>query len=74
MLEHKEDYQKITDIMRYLYYSCAHWENELQQAENNLMKRPKNDVYAIMEYFKVKSQKEMYDRIFADLSKILYGW
>lgn len=74
MFEHKNDYEKIVDIMRYLYYSCYHWENELRQAENNLLCHPRNDVYGVIEYFKIKSQKEMYDRIFADLSKILYNW
>lgn len=74
MIEHKNDYEKIVDIMHYLYYSCYHWENKLRQAENDLMRRPRNDVYCIIEYLKIKSEKEMYDRIFADLSKILYGW
>lgn len=70
----KQDFENITDIMRYLYYSCYHWENELRQAENNLLHHPRDDVYGVIEYFKIKSQKEMYDRIFADLSKILYNW
>lgn len=74
MFDDKCDYEKIVDIMRYLYYSCYHWENELRQAENNLLRHPRNDVYGVIEYFRIKTQKEMYDRIFADLSKILYGW
>lgn len=74
MNEHKQDFEKVADIMQYLYYSCYHWENELRQAENNLMKCPRNDVYSILEYYRVKTQKETYDRIFADLSKILYNW
>lgn len=74
MIEHKEDFEKVADIMRYLYYSCYHWENELVQAENNLLKRPRDDTYAVLEYYRIKTQKEMYDRIFRDLSKILYNW
>ena len=73
MNEQKEDFEKIVDIMRYLYYSCYHWENELVQAENNLLKRPRDDTYAVLEYYRIKTQKEMYDRIFRDLSKILYN-
>lgn len=69
-----QDFEKVESIMRYLYYSCYHWENELRQAENNLLKRPRHDTHAILEYFRIKAQKEMYDRIFADLSKILYNW
>lgn len=74
MLEYKEDFEKVADIMQYLYYGCYHWENELRQAENNLLRCPRSDVYGVIEYFRIKTQKEMYDRIFADLSKILYGW
>ena len=74
MIEHKNDYEKLVDVMQYLYYNCYHWENELRQAENNLLHHPRNDVYGVIEYFQIKTQKEMYDRIFADLSKILYNW
>lgn len=74
MIEHKEDFEKIADIMQYLYYSCYHWERELRQAENNLLHCSREDTYAVLEYYRVKTQKEMYDRIFSDLSKILYGW
>lgn len=51
MIEYKEDFEKVADIMKYLYYSCYHWENELRQAENNLLHCPRNDVYGVIEYF-----------------------
>lgn len=69
-----EDFEKVEAIMRYMYYSCYHWENELRQVEENLRRSPRGDPHAVLEYFKVKSQKELYDRVFADISKILYGW
>lgn len=68
------DFEKIELIMRYMYHSCYYWENELRQAENNLTKCTKTDTYAALEYFKVKAQKDLYDRVFSDISKILYGW
>lgn len=74
MIEDKEDFEKIVDIMQYLYYSCYYWENELRKAENNLLRCSRGDTYAVLEYYRIRTQKEMYDRIFADLSKILYNW
>lgn len=60
--------------MRNMYYSCYHWENKLREAENNLHKNPRGDPYAVLEYYRAKCYKEMFDRIFDDISKVLYGF
>lgn len=69
-----QDSEKVIEIMRYMNYSCYHWENMLRVAENNLMINPCGDPYAVLEYYRAKCHKEMFDRVFADLSKILYGF
>lgn len=69
-----EDFEKVEAIMWYLYYTAYHRENMLKQAEDNLLRSRRTDPFALLEYYKEQCYKEMYDRMFSDISKILYGW
>lgn len=67
------DSEKLLLIMKYLHNQDYFRSNELNTAKNNLYRQPRVDVYGVLEYYKQSCYKEMWDKVFADLSKILYN-
>lgn len=66
--------QKLLLIMRYLHSQDFHRSNQMKVAKNNLARLPKGDVYSVLEYYKECCYKEMWDKVFADISRLLYNY
>lgn len=45
-----EDFEKCALIAKYLHMTSFYIENEVTQAKNNLLKRQRTDVHALLEY------------------------
>lgn len=69
-----EDFEKCALIAKYLHMTGYYIENEVTQAKNNLLKRQRTDALALLEYHRQLARKEMYDKMFRDISRILYEW
>lgn len=67
------DREKVLQIMKYLHFSSVHRENELRQAQENVLQVRHADTAAHLEYFAECCRWEMYNRMYADLAKILFG-
>ena len=61
-------------IAKHLHMTSFYIENEVTQAKNNLLNRQRTEAHALLEYYRQLARKEMYDKIFRDISKILYEW
>lgn len=68
-----KDSEKLLLIMKYLHIQDYYRSNELKTAKENLCRQPKGDVFGVLEYYKQCCYKEMWDKVFDDLSKILYN-
>lgn len=69
-----EDFEKCALIAKYLHMTSYYIENEVTQAKNNLLRRQRTDAQALLEYHRQLARKEMYDKMFRDISRILYEW
>lgn len=68
-----EEKEKFLLIMRYLHSQDYFRSNQMRVAKNNLARLPKGDVYSVLEYYKECCYKEMWDKVFTDLSRLLYN-
>lgn len=68
------DSEKVMQLMKYLHFSSVHRENELRQAHDNLSSARHTDVVAHLAYYRECCYMEMYNRVYADLAKILFDW
>lgn len=67
------DSQKLLLVMKYLHMQEYYRHNELQTARHNLDLHQKGDVLAVLDYYKQCCYKEMWDKVFTDLSRLLYN-
>lgn len=68
------DSEKVLLLMKYLHFSSVHRENEFKQAQENILRARPADTFAHLEYYRACCEWEMYNRIYDDIAKILFGW
>ncbi len=68
------DNEKLLLIMKYFNQNDYYRYNEYIEARNHLTHTPDTDVYAILSFYRQKCYREMFDKIWRDISRILYDW
>lgn len=67
------DSEKLSLIMKYFHMNDYYRSNELRVALQNLNLHKKGDVIAVLEYYKQCCFKQMWDKVFDDVARIIYN-
>lgn len=68
------DKEKLLLIMKYFETNDYYRFNELKVAEHNLLHHPRSEPEPLLLLYRQICFREMYDKIWKDVSRILYDW
>lgn len=68
------DSEKLLLIMKYFEMNDYYRYNELKTAEHNLLHHSRTEPEPVLELYKQICYREMYNKVWRDISRILYDW